>query len=313
MNEAGAAGRHGHRRRRQRRPATCSSSGTRPAAATATSSSATRAWATSCRPALGVRLAQPEGEVVAFIGDGTYLMNPTELVTALQEGLKITVVISENHGFQCIRRLQMARAGRSVRQRVPRARRERAGSRASTSQLDLARSRRGPGRDARGAPTTAAEVRAALAEARAEPTGPCVIVVRDRAAPLPARLRRLVGRRAAGGLGRRGRAAPCAPSTRPTGRASSATTREPLKARLAAGETVVGTFGNLGSALAVEAMCLGGLDWVLIDLEHGGGSRVRARRPAARRRGRPGRRARARREPGATRAPAACSTRAPTA
>ena len=63
--------------------------------------------------ALGVRMSQPEGEVYAFIGDGTYLMNPTELVTAAQEKLKITVVISENHGFQSIRGLQMARAGRS--------------------------------------------------------------------------------------------------------------------------------------------------------------------------------------------------------
>ncbi len=60
---------------------------------------------------LGVRLAQPEGEVYVLIGDGTYLMNPTELVTAVQEGLKITVVLSENHGYQCIRRLQMWRTG----------------------------------------------------------------------------------------------------------------------------------------------------------------------------------------------------------
>jgi 3D-(3,5/4)-trihydroxycyclohexane-1,2-dione acylhydrolase (decyclizing) len=62
---------------------------------------------------LGVRLAQPEGEVYVLIGDGTYLMNPTELVTALQEKLKITIIIAENHGFQIIRRLQMARVGRS--------------------------------------------------------------------------------------------------------------------------------------------------------------------------------------------------------
>ena len=60
---------------------------------------------------LGVRLAQPEGEVYALIGDGTYLMNPTELMTALQEDLKITVIIAENHGYQCIRRLQMGRTG----------------------------------------------------------------------------------------------------------------------------------------------------------------------------------------------------------
>jgi len=62
---------------------------------------------------LGVRMAQPKGEVFVLVGDGTYLMNPTELVTALQEDLKITVVISENHGFQVIRRLQMWRTGRS--------------------------------------------------------------------------------------------------------------------------------------------------------------------------------------------------------
>jgi 3D-(3,5/4)-trihydroxycyclohexane-1,2-dione acylhydrolase (decyclizing) len=60
---------------------------------------------------LGVRMAQPEGEVFVLIGDGTYLMNPTEIVTAVQEGLKITVVVSENHGYQCIRRLQMWRTG----------------------------------------------------------------------------------------------------------------------------------------------------------------------------------------------------------
>ena len=59
------------------------------------------------RPAGATR----SGEVYVLIGDGTYLMNPTELVTAVQEGLKITVVVSENHGYQCIRRLQMWRTG----------------------------------------------------------------------------------------------------------------------------------------------------------------------------------------------------------
>ncbi|MDP6438443.1 MAG: 3D-(3,5/4)-trihydroxycyclohexane-1,2-dione acylhydrolase (decyclizing) [Candidatus Brocadiia bacterium] len=62
---------------------------------------------------LGVRMAQPKGEVYVLVGDGTYLMNPMELVTAMQEDLKITVVISENHGYQVIRRLQMWRGGRS--------------------------------------------------------------------------------------------------------------------------------------------------------------------------------------------------------
>jgi 3D-(3,5/4)-trihydroxycyclohexane-1,2-dione acylhydrolase (decyclizing) len=62
---------------------------------------------------LGVRLGQTAGEVYTFIGDGTYLMNPTELVTAVREGLKITVVLSRNNGFQCIRGLQLASSGRA--------------------------------------------------------------------------------------------------------------------------------------------------------------------------------------------------------
>ena len=63
---------------------------------------------------LGVRLAVPDRgkRVLSFIGDGTFLMAPTELVTALQERLPVTIVISENHGYQAIHRLQMLRSGR---------------------------------------------------------------------------------------------------------------------------------------------------------------------------------------------------------
>src|SRR4029453_2849012 len=63
---------------------------------------------------IGVRLADPDRShrVVSFLGDGTFLMAPTELVTAAQEGLPVTVVIPENHGYQVIHRLQMGRSGR---------------------------------------------------------------------------------------------------------------------------------------------------------------------------------------------------------
>jgi 2-keto-3-deoxy-L-rhamnonate aldolase RhmA len=44
-----------------------------------------------------------------------------------------------------------------------------------------------------------------------------------------------------------------------------------MKERLAAGETLLGSFLALGSPLAAEAMGLAGFDWVLVDLEHGGG------------------------------------------
>ena len=44
-----------------------------------------------------------------------------------------------------------------------------------------------------------------------------------------------------------------------------------LRARLRAGEPTLGTFLNLGSPLAAEACALAGFDWLLVDLEHGGG------------------------------------------
>jgi 3D-(3,5/4)-trihydroxycyclohexane-1,2-dione acylhydrolase (decyclizing) len=64
---------------------------------------------------LGVRMANPDaGEVYVVIGDGTYLMgSSSELVTARQEGLKLTVVVVENGGYQSIHGLQRARTGRS--------------------------------------------------------------------------------------------------------------------------------------------------------------------------------------------------------
>ena len=52
--------------------------------------------------AIGVKMADPSREVYAFVGDGTYLMMPSEIVTAVQEGLKIIVVLVNNHGFSSI-------------------------------------------------------------------------------------------------------------------------------------------------------------------------------------------------------------------
>lgn len=126
---------------------------------------------------LGVRLAQPEGDVVAYIGDGTFLMQPTELATAIQEGLKITVVISDNHGFQAIRRLQMWRTGKHFGNEF----RHRTGSlekgelEGDYLKLDLAGVARGLGATAWEVNTTQ-ELREALDRTRQTP-GPSVIVV----------------------------------------------------------------------------------------------------------------------------------------
>ncbi len=57
---------------------------------------------------IGVKLAEPEREVVVMIGDGSYLMMNSEIVTALAEGLRFTIVLVDNHGFQSIHGLQRA-------------------------------------------------------------------------------------------------------------------------------------------------------------------------------------------------------------
>ena len=123
---------------------------------------------------LGVRMSQPDGEVYVFIGDGTFLMNPTELVTAVQENLKVTVVISENRGYQCIRQLQMASSGEDFGNefRIRDAETNRLSGDYVT--LDLAKTAEGMGARTWVAKTTA-EVCEAAREARSE-TGPCVIV-----------------------------------------------------------------------------------------------------------------------------------------
>jgi 3D-(3,5/4)-trihydroxycyclohexane-1,2-dione acylhydrolase (decyclizing) len=51
---------------------------------------------------LGVRLADETRDVFAMVGDGGYLMMPTELVTAVQERIKVIVVLVQNHGFHSI-------------------------------------------------------------------------------------------------------------------------------------------------------------------------------------------------------------------
>lgn len=57
--------------------------------------------------ALGVKLAEPKREVYALVGDGSYQMLHSELVTSLQENKKINVILLDNAGFGCINNLQM--------------------------------------------------------------------------------------------------------------------------------------------------------------------------------------------------------------
>jgi 3D-(3,5/4)-trihydroxycyclohexane-1,2-dione acylhydrolase (decyclizing) len=140
--------------------------------------------------AIGVRLAEPVSpepavRVISFLGDGTFLLAPTELVTAAQEGLAVTLVVPDNHGYQVIHRLQMLRSGREFGNEF-RYRSEplqlAAGDVTKAARLegdylrlDLVQVAAGLGARACRV-TTAAELRDALSDTRDHP-GPVVIVV----------------------------------------------------------------------------------------------------------------------------------------
>ena len=57
---------------------------------------------------LGVKMAEPDREVVVMVGDGSYLMMNSELATSVMLGRKLIVVLLDNRGYGCINRLQQA-------------------------------------------------------------------------------------------------------------------------------------------------------------------------------------------------------------
>ncbi|MCG7627175.1 3D-(3,5/4)-trihydroxycyclohexane-1,2-dione acylhydrolase (decyclizing) [Epibacterium sp. MM17-32] len=61
--------------------------------------------------AMGIKMAQPDRDVVCMIGDGSYMMANSELATAAMLGIDMTVVITDNRGYGCINRLQMGTGG----------------------------------------------------------------------------------------------------------------------------------------------------------------------------------------------------------
>ncbi|AOR34191.1 3D-(3,5/4)-trihydroxycyclohexane-1,2-dione acylhydrolase (decyclizing) [Streptomyces fodineus] len=124
--------------------------------------------------ALGVKLAAPERNVWALVGDGTYLMMPTEIVTAVQEGVAIKILLVQNHGYASIGGLSESVGG----ERFGTAYRFQAGDGTFTGAplpVDLAANAASLGMRVLRAKTVR-EVREALAEARAADTPTCVYV-----------------------------------------------------------------------------------------------------------------------------------------
>jgi 3D-(3,5/4)-trihydroxycyclohexane-1,2-dione acylhydrolase (decyclizing) len=127
--------------------------------------------------ALGVQQAAPGTPVWALVGDGTYLMNPTEIVTAVQENLPVKLVLVQNHGYASIGGLSEAvgaeRFGTDYRHRAA------DGSfTGAPLPVDLAANAASLGMDVRRAKTVG-ELREALVAARAATRPTCVYVETD--------------------------------------------------------------------------------------------------------------------------------------
>ncbi|MCW2916102.1 MAG: iolD [Actinomycetia bacterium] len=133
---------------------------------------------------LGVKMADPSREVFVLVGDGSYLMMSQELVTAVQEGVKLVVVLVQNHGFASIGNLSESvgaqRFGTRYRYRDP----ETGGLDGGVLPVDLAANAASLGADVLRA-ATAEEFRTALRKAITSTRTTVVHVETDPLAPAP--------------------------------------------------------------------------------------------------------------------------------
>jgi 3D-(3,5/4)-trihydroxycyclohexane-1,2-dione acylhydrolase (decyclizing) len=116
-------------------------------------------------------MADPDREIYVFVGDGTYLMMPSEIATAVQEKIKLIIVLVDNHGFASIGGLSesLGSGGFGTRYCVP---------------VDYASNARSLGANAIRA-NNLAELRQALAEAKAVDRISVIVVETEREARVP--------------------------------------------------------------------------------------------------------------------------------
>ena len=118
--------------------------------------------------ALGLKMADPARDVVCMVGDGSYLMANSELATAAGLGVPFAVVVTDNRGYGCINRLQMATGGAEFNNLLRDAR-------GGEVRVDFAAHARALGAEAVKV-AGIAELEAALAR-RHEARGPFVVVI----------------------------------------------------------------------------------------------------------------------------------------
>jgi len=133
---------------------------------------------------LGVKLADPDREVFVLVGDGSYLMLAQEIATAVQENVKLVIVLVQNHGFASIGGLSESvgsqRFGTAYRYRSPEGRLD-----GAVLPVDLAANAESLGAQVLRA-ATIDELRAALAKAKQSPHTTVVHIETDPLLPAPA-------------------------------------------------------------------------------------------------------------------------------
>ena len=133
---------------------------------------------------LGIKMAAPDREVVVMVGDGSYLMMAQEIVTAVAEGIKLTIVLVDNRGFASIGSLSESlgsqRFGTAYRYRNP----ESGLLDGANLPVDLAANAESLGADVLRT-RTIDEFRVALGKARAAARTTVVAIETDPLAPVP--------------------------------------------------------------------------------------------------------------------------------
>ena len=74
-------------------------------------------WGFSCMSyeisgALGIKMANPKKEVISFVGDGSYLLNNTDIYSSVITRNKLIIIVCDNGGFAVINRLQLFKGGK---------------------------------------------------------------------------------------------------------------------------------------------------------------------------------------------------------
>ncbi len=119
--------------------------------------------------AMGIKMAEPDRDVVCMVGDGSYMMANSELATAAMLGIKFTIVLTDNRGYGCINRLQMGTGGAEFNNMLA------TSHHVTSSQIDFAAHAASMGATSLHVKTIA-ELEDALKQAKDAP-GPFVVVI----------------------------------------------------------------------------------------------------------------------------------------